>query len=94
MLWYISTAASADNGRSTKRASNDLWHAEPANFLSGHSHAIAVRPKMRLTICNIGIGLTARSKFVVRKSQKNFGQKNPSRAAATWSVNCQYADLD
>ena len=36
-------------------------------------------------VCNMGMGLTAESKFFVRKSKKNFGQKNPSRLAAIWS---------
>lgn len=37
-------------------------------------------------IWRTGIGRTAPSRLVVRKSQKILGQKKPSRAAATWSV--------
>ena len=32
------------------------------------------------------MGCTTTSRFLVRKSQKTLGQKNPSRAAAIWSV--------
>lgn len=40
--------------------------------------------------CKIGAGLTAESKFLVRKSKKNFGQKKPSIAPASWSrKSCQ-----
>jgi hypothetical protein len=43
-------------------------------------------PKIRFMICRIGSGLTATSRFLVRKSQKIFGQKKPSIEAAIWSV--------
>jgi len=33
----------------------------------------------------MGTGLTAASKFLVRKSKKNLGQKKASRAPASWS---------
>lgn len=36
-------------------------------------------------ICRIGKGLTAESRFFVRKSQKILGQKKAPRAAPTWS---------
>ena len=39
----------------------------------------------RLMICRMGIGRTAKSKFLVRKSKKNLGQKKASRVAANWS---------
>lgn len=75
-------AARAIRGKRTNRASIDRCRAVPAKFLSGHSQAIATMPKIKLRVCNIGTGLTEKSKFVVAKSQKNLGQKNPSRAAA------------
>jgi hypothetical protein len=50
---------------------------------SGHSQAKKKIPSTRLMICNIGRGFTAKSRFLVRKSQKTFGQKKPSTAAAT-----------
>ena len=53
---------------------------------SGHSHASRKRPDSRLMICRIGIGFTAGSRLLVRKSQKILGQKKPSIAAAIWSV--------
>jgi hypothetical protein len=60
-----------------------LWcNQVPANCLTGHSQASASIPKQRLTTCRIGIGLTAESKLVVRKSQKNLGQKKASNDAA------------
>ena len=34
----------------------------------------------------MGTGLTAPSRFLVRKSQKILGQKKPEREAASWSV--------
>lgn len=37
-------------------------------------------------IWRMGKGLTAESRFLVRKSQKILGQKKASRAAAIWSV--------
>ena len=33
-------------------------------------------------VCRIGIGFTAESKFFVKKSKKNLGQKKPSNDAA------------
>ena len=38
-----------------------------------------------LMTCRIGTGFTAASKFLVRKSKKNLGQKKPSIAPASWS---------
>jgi hypothetical protein len=38
-----------------------------------------------LRTCRMGTGLTAASKFLVRKSKKNLGQKKASRAPASWS---------
>lgn len=38
-----------------------------------------------LRTCRIGTGFTAESKFLVRKSKKNLGQKKPSIAPASWS---------
>lgn len=38
-----------------------------------------------LMTCRIGTGFTALSKFLVRKSKKNLGQKKPSIAPASWS---------
>ena len=54
----------------------------PATELSGHSYANVKKPITRLIIWRIGTGLTARSKFLVRKSKKNFGQKKASNVAA------------
>ena len=45
-----------------------------------------MKPRMMLMICSTGTGLTAPSRFLVRKSQKILGQKKASRAAAIWSV--------
>ena len=47
-----------------------------------------------LRTCRIGTGFTAASKFFVRKSKKNLGQKKPSIAPASWSsahVSLEYA---
>lgn len=52
---------------------------------SGHSHAIIQTPITKLTICSVGNGFTAESNVLVAKSQKIFGQKNASIAAAIWS---------
>lgn len=46
-------------------------------------------PDIRLMVCRMGIGLTAPSRFLVRKSQNILGQKKPSIAAATWSVDTE-----
>jgi hypothetical protein len=40
---------------------------------------------MTLMTCRIGTGFTAVSKFLVKKSKKNLGQKKPSIAPASWS---------
>jgi hypothetical protein len=40
-------------------------------------------------IWRAGTGLTAPSRFFVRKSQKILGQKKASNAAAIWSGECQ-----
>lgn len=50
----------------------------------GHSHAMIRIERIRLIICKAGMGLTAPSKFLVRKSQKILGQRNPSIAAMNW----------
>ena len=52
----------------------------------GHSQARPRIPRRRFRICRMGTGRTAGSRLVVRKSQNTLGQKNPSRAAAIWSV--------
>ena len=52
----------------------------------GHSQHRPSRPRSRLRIWRMGTGRTAWSRFVVRKSQKSFGQKNPLIEAAIWSV--------
>jgi hypothetical protein len=54
----------------------------PASRGNGHSHARPTIPRIRLMICRIGKGLTAESRFLVKKSQKILGQKKASRAAA------------
>jgi len=60
----------------------------PGNILTtgwkGHSQAKVNMPNMMLMICRTGKGLTAPSRFFVRKSQKILGQKKPSIEAATW----------
>lgn len=67
---------------------------EPATKDKGHSRASMPMPKKRLMICSMGMGFTAPSRFLVRKSQKILGQKKPSMAAATWSVRlaCKYEE--
>lgn len=52
----------------------------------GHSQHRPRRPRSRFMICRIGMGRTAWSRFVVRKSQNSFGQKKPLIEAATWSM--------
>ena len=52
----------------------------------GHSQQRPRRPRRRLMIWRIGTGRTAGSRFVVRKSQNNFGQKKAKIEAAVWSV--------
>jgi hypothetical protein len=42
-------------------------------------------PMTMLMICRTGTGLTAPSRFLVRKSQKILGQKKHCSAAAIWS---------
>lgn len=51
----------------------------------GHSQAVMTSPIIRLMVCSTGIGFTAPSRFLVRKSQKILGQKKPWSAAAIWS---------
>ena len=48
----------------------------------GHSQHRPSRPRSRFRIWRIGTGRTAWSRFVVRKSQKSFGQKNALIEAA------------
>ena len=57
-----------------------------AKMGKGHSQARPRIPRRRFRICRMGMGRTAGSRLVVRKSQNTLGQKNPSRAAAIWSV--------
>lgn len=83
--WYSSAAARAVSGRKARRASRLRWRLEPARKLSGHSQASRMRPKTKLIVWSTGIGLTAGSSVLVAKSQNILGQKNPSKAAATWS---------
>ena len=52
----------------------------------GHSQHRPSRPRSRFMIWRIGMGRTAGSRFVVRKSQNIFGQKKPLIEAAIWSV--------
>jgi len=82
VAWYNNAAASAAIGRAIRRASILRCNAVPARNPSGHSQANITMPKTRFMICNIGSGLTATSRFLVRKSQNILGQKNPSIAAA------------
>ena len=49
----------------------------------GHSQHRPRMPKRRFMICSTGTGRTQWSRFVVRKSQNSFGQKNPWSEAAT-----------
>lgn len=83
VAWYNKADARAVKGRTTNLASILLWSAVPAMNPSGHSQANMKIPNTRLMICRIGKGLTAKSRFLVRKSQKTLGQKKPSTAAAT-----------
>jgi hypothetical protein len=83
VAWYNNAEASAVKGRMTNLASMLLWSAVPAMNPNGHSQANMKRPKTRLMIWRIGRGFTAKSRFLVRKSQKILGQKKPSTAAAT-----------
>ena len=77
--------ANAETGYSTILASMLLCKPGSilANGANGHSHANAIRANTRLMICNVGKGFTAPSRFFVMKSQRIFGQKKPSIAAAT-----------
>jgi len=54
--------------------------------LSGHSQASNNKPIIRLMIWSTGIGRTAGSRVLVRKSQRILGQKKAWTAAVTWSV--------
>ena len=64
----------------------DRCRPDPPIPFMGHSYAKPIMPHKILMICSTGIGLTAPSKFLVRKSQNTLGQKKPWRAAATWSA--------
>jgi hypothetical protein len=86
VAWYNNADASAVIGSAISLASMLRWIDEPAMNPSGHSHANITMPKTRLITCKMGRGLTATSRFLVRKSQNIFGQKKPSIAAAIWSV--------
>jgi len=72
-----------------RRASIDRWKLVPAMKESGHSYSSPKMPRRRLMIWRTGMGLTAPSRFFVRKSQKILGQKKASSAAAIWSGECQ-----
>lgn len=50
----------------------------------GHSQHRPSRPRRRFMIWRIGMGRTAWSRFVVRKSQNSFGQKKAEIEAAIW----------
>ncbi len=52
----------------------------------GHSQQRPRRPRSRLMVWRMGMGRTAGSRFVVRKSQNSFGQKKALIEAAIWSV--------
>ena len=82
----MSSAHRALSGYMIKRASMLRCSPVPARRGSGHSHARPMMPRMRFMIWRMGKGLTAESRFLVRKSQKILGQKKASRAAAIWSV--------
>lgn len=60
---------------------------------NGHSQAVMTIPITRLMDCSTGIGFTAPSRFLVRKSQKILGQKKPSIAAAIWSRRCRVSKV-
>ena len=77
-----------------RRASMDRWTKVPAINFNGHSNAIPMRPKRRLMTWRTGTGLTAPSRFLVRKSQNILGQKKPSMAAATWSEELDISTID
>lgn len=85
MPWYSKSAVRLHTGYRMMRASMLRCIAVPAIQGSGYSQARAHRPKMRFMTWRIGMGRTAPSRFVVRKSQKTFGQKKPSKDAAIWS---------
>ena len=72
-------------GRKTRRDSMERWMAVPAKKLRGHSMARTRSPNTRFSTWRTGMGLTAPSRFLVRKSQKILGQKKPSMAATIWS---------
>ena len=54
----------------------------PASSGMGHSQASPMKPRIMLMICKTGMGFTAPSRFLVKKSQKILGQKKASSAAA------------
>lgn len=85
MPWYSKSAVRLHTGYSMRRASMLRCMIVPAIHGSGYSQARAQRPKTRFMTWRIGMGRTAPSRFVVRKSQKTFGQKKPSKDAAVWS---------
>lgn len=84
--WYCKNATRLQSGKRTRRAAMLRCIAEPASQGSGYSQAKHSMPRSTLMICKMGTGRTAASRLVVRKSQKIFGQKKPSRPAATWPV--------
>ena len=81
-------------GRKTNRASMLRWMVEPAMNFRGHSQASIYRPKTRLMTWRTGMGLTAPSRVLVRKSQNILGQKKPSMAAATWSEELDISTIE
>lgn len=62
-----------------------LWMVVPAIYATGHSQANISKLHKILPTCRYGIGFTAASNDVVKKSKKAFGQKMPWIAAASWS---------
>ncbi len=58
----------------------------PARSGRGYSKARPRKPSRMLMVWRMGMGFTALSRFLVRKSKKIFGQKKDSREAAIWSV--------
>ena len=73
-------------GSQSNRTSILRCIAVPATNFSGHSYAKLRKPMTRLMVCRTGTGFTAPSKFLVRKSKKNLGQKKPSSDAAKWTI--------
>lgn len=69
-----------------RRASIERCRPVPASSGRGHSQARPMTPRTTLRTCRTGMGLTAPSRFLVRKSQKILGQKKQWNPAAIWSM--------